>query len=282
MIGGRSRSDAELVAQGVANVVAPFFGGIPATGAIARTATNVKNGGRTPIAGITHALVVLLVLLVFGRLAEHVPLAVLAAILVVVAYHMSDWRTFLAELRAPKSDVIVLLATFVLTVLVDLTVAIEVGMVLAAFLFMKRMSEVTNVSVFRDAWMDGEGDETMGDGMSRRALPKGVDVYEIEGPLFFGAAETFKSTVARVAARPRVLILRLRAVPAIDSTGLFALKDLARRCRRDGTLFLLAELEAQPKSALERAGFLAELGDGHVFAQFEDALERARREVSPA
>jgi SulP family sulfate permease len=282
MIGARHRSNMELIAQGVANIASPLFGGIPATGALARTATNVKNGGRTPIAGITHALVVLLVLLVFGRLAEHVPLAVLAAILVVVAYHMSDWRTFLAELRAPKSDVIVLVTTFVLTVLVDLTVAIEVGMVLAAFLFMKRMSEVTNVSVFRDAWPDGEEDDGDPGRAARRAIPKGVDVYEIEGPLFFGAAETFKSTVARVAARPRVLIVRLRAVPAIDSTGLFALHDLARRCRRDGTLFLLAEVEDQPRVALERAGFLAELGDDRVFAHFDDALERARREVSPA
>ena len=198
MIGGRHRSNMELVAQGVANIVSPLFGGIPATGAIARTATNVKNGGRTPVAGMMHAVTLLLISLFFGRWAALIPLATLAAILVVVAYHMSEWRAFVAELTAPKSDVIVLLATFVLTVLVDLTVAIEVGMVLAAFLFMRRMAEVTNVKALQLELDDAR--RRLRHRSERRAadavVPKRVEVYEINGPFFFGAAETFKDTLA--------------------------------------------------------------------------------------
>src|SRR5258708_415420 len=220
MIGGRHRSNMELVAQGVANVVTPLFGGIPATGAIARTATNVKNGGRTPIAGMTHAIVLLFITLFFGKLARRIPMATLGAILAVVACNMSDWPAFKAELTAPKSDVVVLLATFGLTVLVDLTVAIEVGMVLAAFLFMRRMSEVTNVKL-RLELEDDDTDEpydTDPNSVRRRLIPGEVEVYEINGPLFFGAAETFKDTLATVARKPKVLIIRMRNVPAIDST----------------------------------------------------------------
>jgi SulP family sulfate permease len=278
MLGTRHRSNMELVAQGAANLVAPLFGGIPATGAIARTATNVKNGGRTPVAGMAHAVVVLLLVLLFGKWAARIPLAVLAAILTVVAYHMSDWRTFAAELRAPKSDVAVLLTTFVLTILVDLTVAIEVGIVLATFLFMRRMAEVTQVSVYRsgaltDTEDEGEDDP---DGVARREVPRGVEIYEIDGPLFFGAAETFKSTLARVAARPKVLILRLRHVPAIDSTGLHALEDLRRRCARDRTLLLLSDVHTQPLAALERTGFVAALGPGRLCGDLDAALAAAR------
>jgi SulP family sulfate permease len=276
MIGSKHRSNMELVAQGVANVASPLFGGLPATGAIARTATNVKNGGRTPVAGIVHALVVLLAMLLFGRWAGLIPLAVLAAILTVVAYHMSDWRTFAAELRAPKSDVAVLLVTFGLTVLVDLTVAIQMGMILAAFLFMRRMAEVTQVRVISNELEDRDEDESDPDATRRRAIPKGVEVYEIDGPFFFGAAETFKSTLARVARKPRVLVVRMRNVPAIDSTGLHALDDLRRRSARDGTLLLLADVHAQPLVALERAGLLEAIGENAVFADLDGALARAR------
>src|SRR5205823_4226290 len=193
MIGGRHRSNMELVAQGIANIVSPLFGGIPATGAIARTATNVKNGGRTPVAGITHAVTLLLITLFFGRWAALIPLSTLAAILVVVAFHMSEWRTFISEFRAPKSDVAVLLTTFALTVIVDLTVAIEVGMVLAAFLFMRRMAEVTNVSMVTRELADADGDdEADPNGVRDRSVPDGVEVFEINGPFFFGAAEQFK------------------------------------------------------------------------------------------
>src|SRR6266576_129079 len=277
MIGGRHRSNMELVAQGVANIAAPIFGGMPATGAIARTATNVKNGGRTPVAGMIHAVTLLLITLFFGRWAGLVPLATLAAILVIVAYHMSEWRTFRSELRSPKSDVAVLLATFLLTVLVDLTVAIEVGMILAAFLFMKRMSEVTNIRVLTHEFGDPKDDfETDPNAVARRTVPEGVEVYEISGPFFFGAAETFRSRVAEVARKPKVLILRMRHVPGIDSTGLHALRDLVRRGTNEGTLVLLSDVHAQPVVALERSGFLYEMGEENILGNVDDALNRAR------
>ena len=283
MIGGRHRSNMELVAQGVANIASPLFGGIPATGAIARTATNVKNGGRTPVAGIVHAVTLLVITLFFGRWAALIPMAVLAAILVVVAYHMSEWRTFRTELRSPKSDVAVLLTTFFLTVLVDLTVAIEVGIVLAALLFMRRMAEVTNVSVITRE-LDDEGDlySTDENAVRRRAIPTGVEVYEINGPFFFGAAEQFKDTLGRVARKPKVLIIRMRNVPAIDSTGIRALADVTRRTRKEGTLVLLSDVHAQPLVALGRSDLLDEIGDDNIFGNLDDALNRARAEVGEA
>jgi len=277
MIGGRHRSNMELVAQGVANIVSPIFGGMPATGAIARTATNVKNGGGTPVAGITHAVTLLLITLFFGRLAALIPLATLAAILVVVAFHMSEWRTFASEFRAPKSDVAVLLATFLLTVLVDLTVAIEVGMVLAAFLFMRRMAEVTNIKVLTHEFEDPTDDfETDPNAVQRRVVPDGVQVYEITGPFFFGAAEMFKDRVGRIAGKPKVLILRLRHVPVIDSTGLHALRHVVRRSRNEGTLVILSDVHAQPVVALERSGTYDEMGEENIHGNIDDALNRAR------
>jgi SulP family sulfate permease len=277
MIGGRHRSNMELIAQGVANIVSPIFGGMPATGAIARTATNVKNGGRTPVAGITHAFTLLLITLFFGRWAGLIPLATLAAILIVVAFHMSEWRTFANEFRAPKSDVAVLLATFLLTVLVDLTVAIEVGMVLAAFLFMRRMAEVTNIQVLTHEFTDPSDDfETDPNAVRRRVVPEGVQVYEITGPFFFGAAEMFKDRVGRIAGKPKVLILRLRHVPAIDSTGLHALREVVRRSRQEGTLVILSDVHAQPVVALERSGMYDELGEENIHGNIDDALNRAR------
>jgi sulfate permease, SulP family len=277
MIGGRHRSNMELVAQGIANLASPLFGGIPATGAIARTATNVKNGGRTPVAGMVHALTLLLITLFFGRWAALIPLAALAAILVVVAYHMSEWRTFSAELRSPKSDVAVLLTTFLLTVLVDLTVAIEVGMVLAAFLFIRRMAEVTNVSAVTQELEDGvDPDETDPNAVRRRVIPRGIEVYEVNGPFFFGAAETFKDTLGRVAGKPKVLIIRMRSVLALDSTGMRALKDVVHRSRRDGTVVLLADVHMQPLVALTGSPTLQEIGEENVFGNLDDALNRAR------
>jgi sulfate permease, SulP family len=279
MIGTRHRSNMELIAQGVANIVAPMFGGMPATGAIARTATNVKNGGRTPVAGMVHALTLLLITLFFGRWAALIPLGTLAAILVVVSYHMSEWRTFRGELTAPKSDVAVLVTTFGLTVLVDLTVAIEVGMVLAAFLFMRRMAEVTNVSIVTRELADGSDNDEEDDPNSvrKRDIPPGVEVFEISGPFFFGAAEQFKDTLGQVARNPRVLIIRMRGVPAIDSTGLHALHELARRCKHDGTLLLLSDVHAQPMFALVRSEMLAELGQENLFGNLDNALDRARQ-----
>ena len=277
MIGGRHRSNMELVAQGVANIASPIFGGMPATGAIARTATNVKNGGRTPVAGMTHAIVLLLITLFVGRWAALIPLATLAAILVVVAFHMSEWRTFVSEFRAPKSDVAVLLTTFLLTVLVDLTVAIEIGMVLAAFLFMRRMAEVTNISVLTHEFTDPVDDfEHDPNAVLRRAIPEGVQVYEITGPFFFGAAEMFKDRVGRIAGKPKVLIIRLRHVPAIDSTGLHALRELIHRSRGEGILVILSDVHAQPVVALDRSGLYDELGEDNIHGNIDDALNRAR------
>jgi SulP family sulfate permease len=278
MIGGRHRSNMELVAQGVANLASPLFGGIPATGAIARTATNVKNGGRTPVAGMAHAVALLCLTVFVGRLAAMVPLAALAAVLVVVAVHMSEWRRFAREFRgAPRSDVAVLLTTFLLTVLVDLTVAIEVGLILAAFLFMRRMAEVTNVNVltheFRDPVDDFERDPNA---VVRREIPAGVEVYEITGPFFFGAAATLRDRLGEAATKPRVLILRLRHVLAIDSTGLHALRDLVDRRRRDGTLVVLSDVHAQPVVALERSGMYDALGEENIHGNLDDALNRAR------
>ncbi len=276
MIGSRHRSNMELVAQGVANIASPLFGGIPATGAIARTATNVRNGGRTPVAGMVHALVVLLVTLFFGRWAGLIPMAALAGILVVVAYHMSEWRTFRAELRAPKSDVTVLLLTFALTVMVDLTVAVQVGLVASAFLFMKRMSDVTNVQAISREWNDEEEDDS-GWASVRRELPPGVQVFEINGPFFFGAAESFKDAMdAGRAQRPKVLIIDMRQVPATDSTGLARLREVTRRSRREGTWVLLSGVREQPREALERSGLAEEVGAENICDDAEAALERAR------
>jgi SulP family sulfate permease len=284
MIGGRHRSNMELVAQGIANIASPLFGGIPATGAIARTATNVKNGGRTPVAGIVHALTLLVITVAAGRWAAYIPMATLAAILVVVAYHMSEWRSFAAELRSPKSDVAVLLTTFFLTVLVDLTVALEVGMVLAAFLFIRRMASVTNVSVItreiqQELAEDGGAEELL----DRRTVPKGVEVYEINGPFFFGAAQSFKDAVSQVAGRPRVLILRMRNVSAMDSSGMHALLDVIRRSRKEGTIVILAGVHMQPLGALTDSDAVAQIGEENLVDDIDLALARAKEILgSPA
>ena len=279
MIGSRHRSSMELVAQGVANIVTPLFGGIPATGAIARTATNVKAGGRTPIAGMTHAVVLLLVTLFFGKLAGFIPLSALAGILILVAYRMSEWRVFIAELRGPRSDAAVLLTTFFLTLLIDLTMGIGVGMVLASFLFMRRMSEVTDIRHITDD-LDEDSDELEDiDQISTRTVPAGIEVYEIDGPFFFGAAEKFKDVLAEVFRKPKVLIIRMRHVPAIDSTGLNVLRDLVRRTRHDRTLVLISELQHQPLLAMRRSGLLDEIGQDNVVGTIDLALAIAQQHL---
>jgi SulP family sulfate permease len=227
-----------------------------------------------------HAVTLLVITLFFGRWAALIPLATLAAILVIVAYHMSEWRTFRTELRSPKSDVAVLLTTFLLTVLVNLTVAIEIGIVLAALLFMRRMAEVTNVSMITRE-LDDAGDPYATDpnAVRRRSIPAGVEVYEINGPFFFGAAEHFKDTLGRIARKPKVLIIRMRNVPAIDSTGIRALADVIRRTRSDGTLVFLSDVHAQPLVALGRSDLLDEIGDDNIFGNLDDALNRAREHL---
>ena len=273
LIGGRHRSNAELLGQGIANLISPLFGGIPATGAIARTATNVKNGGRSPVAGIVHAFTLLVILLVAGRWAALIPMATLAGILLVVAYNMSEWHVFQRLLRGPRSDVLVLLTTFVLTVAVDLTVAIQAGVVLAALLFMRRMAEVTQVKPMRDV-VDYEGGEIQGE--VPVPVPAGVEVFEINGSFCFGAARKFTETLLNTHGSHRVVILRMRHVLAMDATGLHALEDVAARFARRGTALLLSGVHAQPLVALERSGALGRIGEDHVFATFGDAVAHAR------
>ena len=277
MIGSRHKSNVELVGQGIANAASALFGGIPATGAIARTATNIKNGGRTPVAGIIHAVTVFLVLVFLGRWVRYVPLATLAAILAVVAYHMSEWRAFAHLLRTPKSDVAVLLTTFLLTVLVDLTVAVQVGVVLAAFLFMKRMADVTNVGMVTQEFEDVP-DGTMtrdADGVARRRIPEGVEVYEVNGPFFFGAADKIKDVLHFVAKKPKAFVLRMRNVPAIDASGIRVLDDLFVSFRHQHVRFLIAGIQAQPLAALERAGKLDQYGRENFFPNLDAALSAA-------
>src|SRR3990172_6672431 len=226
MIGGRHRSNMELIAQGAANIITPLFGGMPATGAIARTATNIKNGGRTPIAGIVHALVLLLIMLFFGSLAKLIPMATLATVLIIVAYNMSEWRSFVEIFKYPKSDIAVLLTTFGLTIVFDLTVAIQIGMVLAVLLFMRRMAMVSNVGIITRELKDEEESFDV-NSIQNKKVPDGVEVFEIRGPFFFGAVSKFRDAVRIVESPPKIIIIRMRDVPAIDSTGIDAL-DRAR------------------------------------------------------
>jgi SulP family sulfate permease len=276
MLGTKHRSNMELVAQGIANIASPLFGGIPATGAIARTATNIKSGGRTPIAGIVHALFLLLVVFAIGKYVAMIPMVVLAAVLVVVSYNMSEWRTFRSMLKAPKSDVIILITTFVLTIVIDLTVAIEVGMVLSAFLFMRRMAMVTNISVITSELSD-EGDSDAPETLTRPDIPKGVQVFEINGPFFFGAADKFVETIRNLGREPRVMILRMRNVLSIDATGMKAIEDIWKKTAHvNKNLFVIAEIHSQPYIALEQSGFLKKLGKENIVESLDLALAKAR------
>lgn len=284
MIGTRHKSNMELVAQGVANVVSPIFGGIPATGAIARTATNVRAGGRTPLAGIIHAVTLLLILMLFGRWAAMVPLASLAAVLIVVAYHMSEWHSFRALLRAPRSDVAILLITFFLTVFVDLTVAVQVGFVVAAILFMRRMAEVTEVDWVTRELADTAEDPAEITQMRRKKrtigsieIPRGVDVFEINGPFFFGAADKLRDVTAQVMQPPAVLILRMRNVPTIDATGLIVLDQMVKDARHRGTTVLFCELSRPLMRILIRAGRIAAYGRQNFLGTLEAAVADAEQ-----
>ena len=277
LTGGRHRSNAELLAQGVANVASPLFGGIPATGAIARTATNVRNGGATPFAGIVHAATLMLILLLAGDWAELVPMATLAGILMVVAYNMSEWHAWTRLLRGPRSDVLVLVATFALTVAVDLTVAIQVGVVLASLLLMRRMAEVTSVRGIRDIVEYERGGEEIGE---LPHLPSEVEVFEINGSFCFGAARTFTETILSSRSKPGVVILRMRHVLAMDATGLNALEDVGGRLRKRGITLLISGIHAQPLDVLVKSGALERIGEEHLFATFAEAVVRARELVA--
>jgi SulP family sulfate permease len=274
MTGRRHRSDMEIVAQGIANIAAPLFGGIPATGAIARTATNIKNGGRSPIAGIVHAATLLVILLVAGRWAGLIPMPALGAILLVVAYNMSEWRLFLKLFKAPTSDVLVLLTSFLLTVFIDLTVAIEVGFVLSTALFMKRMADVTEIRDVTQTLSEGEDSDDPG-AISRRNIPKGVEVFEIQGSFFFGAAEKFKSAIQEASRAPQVLILRMRDMVSLDATGLRAIEEVHDRARREGWTLILSGVHAQPMIALVRSGLADQIGEDNLCGDIDEALLRA-------
>lgn len=275
MIGGKHRSNMELIAQGLANIASPIFGGIPATGAIARTATNIKNGGRTPVAGIVHSLTLLLIMLFFGKLAKLIPMATLAAILVIVAYNMSEWHSFKSLLKSPRSDVVVLLTTFFLTVIFDLTIAIQIGMILAVILFMRRMAMVTNVGVITRELADEE-ESYDPNSINRREVPKSVEVFEVNGPFFFGAASTFKDAMHVIEEPPKVRIIRMRNVPAIDATGLHTLEEFYKDSKKQGTTIVLSGVHTQPLYAMTQAGLLDLFGQENVFGNIDDALDRAR------
>jgi SulP family sulfate permease len=275
MIGGRHRSNMELIAQGIANIVTPIFGGIPATGAIARTATNIKNGGRTPVAGIIHAITLLLIMLFFGSYAKLIPMATLAAILMIVAYNMSEWRSFKSLLKSPKSDVVVLLTTFSLTVIFDLTIAIEIGMILAVLLFMKRMAEVSNVSVITRE-LEDEEEKLDPNSIDKKQIPDGVEVFEINGPFFFGAAKKFRDQMLAIENPPKVRIIRMRNVPAVDATGLQTLKDFYNDGKKFNTHLILSGVHTQPLFAMTQAGLLDIYGEENIYGNIDDALDRAR------
>ncbi len=271
--GDRHDSNTELIAQGIANIVCPFFGGLPATGAIARTSANVNNGGRTPVAGITHSLTLLLVVLVFARHAIYIPVAAMSAVLVMVAFRMGEWHEFRRLHLMPLSDAAVLVATFALTVIFDLVVAVKVGMVLAAVLFIHRVSETTEVSQVTDEDLL-ESPEQIAQG---KVIPKGVLVYRIFGPFLFGAAEKMEDAMQRIGKLPRVLILRLHLVSAMDATALNALESIVERMHRAKGIVILSGLHRQPLDMLRKAGFVEVVGRKNLCATFDNALERARQ-----
>ena len=278
VIGDRHHSNTELIAQGIANIVSPIFGGIPATGAIARTMTNINNGGRSPIAGIVHAGVLLLILLFLMPLAQYIPMACLAGVLVIVSYNMSGWRTFLALMKNPKSDVTVLLITFFLTVIFDLTVAIEVGLLIACVLFMKRVMETTEISVIRDE-IDPNKESDLEVHEEHLTLPKGVEVYEINGPYFFGIATKFEEIMSQLGDRPKIRIIRMRKVPFIDSTGIHNLTNLCVMSQKENIHIILSGVNDKVHKVLERSGFYELLGEDNICSNINEAVTKAWESV---
>jgi SulP family sulfate permease len=279
VIGDHHNSNTELIGQGVANIVSPIFGGIPATGAIARTMTNINNGGRTPIAGIIHAVVLLLIFLFLMPLAQYIPMACLAGVLVVVSYGMSGWRSFAALMRNPKSDVTVLILTFLLTIIFDLTIAIEVGIVCACLLFMKRMSETTDVkAVYDEIDLNEDADMERGN-LEHLTIPAGVEVYEINGPYFFGAGNKFEDLMGGFGKRPKVRIIRMRKVPFIDSTGLHNLENMCLMSQKEGITVVLSGVNEKVEAVLNRNGFPKLLGEKNICNHIDLALARAREIV---
>ena len=274
MIGGNHKSNMELVAQGGANIASALFGGIPATGAIARTATNVKNGGRTPVAGIVHSITLLIIMLAVGKWATLIPMSCLAGVLVIVAYNMSEYQTFFDIAKGNRSDAAVLITTFLLTVLFDLTLAIEIGMVLAVFLFMRDMIKISNVSSLL------QNGENSGDSqLIKDDLPKRVEVFELSGPLFFGAAYKFKDAMKEIQMKPLVLIVRMRNVPAIDATGVHTIKDVLNMCHHDKIQLIISGIQPAVLQEFKKSRLLFKIGKRYVVEDFDVALQRAREIV---
>ncbi len=270
MIGSTHRSNTELIAQGIANIVTPFFGGIPATGAIARTATNIKNGGRTPIAGMIHAVTLLLIMLFFGKWAKLIPMSCLAGILILVSYNMSEWRSFTSILKGSAFDIIILLSTFFLTVLVDLTVAIEIGIVLSAILFMKRMAD-NGQAILRDK----ESDVIE----NYKDVPKEIEIYEISGPFFFGAAKHYSEVLKGYASSTKILIIRMRHVPFIDATGTRNFKEAIKSLDSNHKQIMLSGVQPEVKKALDKSGITSMIGNDHIFDNFDAALASAKKSI---
>lgn len=275
VIGDHHDSNTELVAQGLANIASPLFGGMPATGAIARTMTNINNGGKTPVAGIIHAVVLLLIFLFLMPLAKYIPMACLAGVLVVVSYGMCGWRSFLELMKNPKSDVTVLLITFFLTIIFDLTIAIEVGLIIACLLFMKRMSETTDVKAITEEIDLNQDAEFSTGNLDHLIIPQGVEVYEINGPYFFGAGNKFEEIMASFGDRPKVRIIRMRKVPFVDSTGIHNLTNLCEMSKKEGIQIVLSGVREKVNGQLEHAGFYHLIGEENICSHINLALKRA-------
>jgi len=275
MTGTRHKSNTELIGQGIANVLSPAFGGIPATGAIARTATNIRNGGKTPIAGVIHSITILMIFLFLGRFAGYIPLSALAAVLIIVAWNMGEWHLFIKIFKTTKGDFAVLLITFLLTIFVDLTVAIEVGLVLASFLFMKQMVNVTELGYITES-LNETDDENQ---QTRQSVPDGIEVFEIEGPFFFGAAMKFRDTITEIEKKQKVLILRMRYVPTIDATGINALEEVIKKTRKRDTVVMLSGVRPHLRRLLDKAGITAMLGKDMILDDFDTAVKKAQKIV---
>ncbi len=278
VIGKKHNSNTELIAQGAANIIVPIFGGIPVTGAIARTMTNINNGGKTPVAGIIHAVVLLLILLFLGPLTKHIPMSCLAGVLIIVSYNMSEWRTFRSLLKNPASDVAVLLVTFFLTVIFDLTIAIEVGLLIAMFLFMKRVAETTHVSVTTDEIILSDSSDTATE-EEKLLLPKGVEVYEIDGPFFFGIANKFDGVMHSLGDKPKARIIRMRKVSFIDSTGLQNLKSLHRLSQKENIRIILSGVNDQVREVFVKTGFNLTIGEENICSHISEAVSKATQFV---
>ena len=277
MTGMHHNSNTELIAQGISNMITPIFGGIPTTGAIARTATNIQNGGRTPVAGLTHACTLLLIVIFLGKYASSIPLAILSGILLTVAVNMSEFRLFIKMFKAPKSDIAIMLTTFLLTIFVDLTVAIPAGIVLASLMFMSRMERVAGGEIVDpNSELESAKDDPFAIGNYN--IPQGVCVYEINGPFFFGAAKKFQYEALRI--MPEILILRMRNVSAIDATGLFALQDIIKTCSKKNCIVLISAIQKQPLNALNKAGIADNLRSKQIFLNIEAALDYAQKVLS--